>query len=142
MHMIQRISAKEEDTAAKELGQSNLKLHAMESQLQKLYQYRENYNQQFIDAGANYLSSSSIQDYLMFINNLNASIDKLLEAIGAQKKIVEQLKAVWLKKHQKVDIYNKVKENYLVEEEKIQNLKDQRLNDESSIAFFMRNQPK
>jgi len=139
IELIKQISLKSEEKAAAVLGECNTRLYAMERQLQKLYQYRDEYNQQFTQAGNQHIKSNTLQDYMRFINNINHNIDKVLEGIDKQKAECEKLKQNWLEKHQKVDIYSKVQDKLIHSEQQQLNKKEQKLNDESSIGFFLRN---
>ena len=138
IQVIQNLAIKQEEFAVIELGKANSQLELMQSQLDKLYQYRDEYSHQFTQAGGN-IQSNTLQDYIHFINNLNTGINHLLEQIEEQKKRCEEVREKWLDKHQQVDIYQKVKDKFLTDETKQQEKQEQKLTDESSQAFFLRN---
>ena len=138
IQVIQNLAIKQEEFAVIELGKANSQLELMQNQLDKLYQYRDEYSHQFTQAGSN-IQSNTLQDYIHFINNLNTGINHLLEQIEEQKKRCEEVREKWLDKHQQVDIYQKVKDKFLTDETKQQEKQEQKLTDESSQAFFLRN---
>ena len=139
---IRNISVKAEEKAAIVLSQCNAKLLALENQLQKLYQYRDEYNRKFTEAGNQQLNTNKLKDYILFINSISHNIDKILNSIEVQKNACKKAQQAWFEKHQRVNIYNKVKSNYLEQEIKEENKKEQKLNDESSNAFYFRNIPR
>ncbi|MFK5894828.1 MAG: flagellar export protein FliJ [Pseudomonadota bacterium] len=138
LNVIQKLAAKKENDSVISFGQCKSKLSAMENQLTKLYQYRDDYNSQFNITAAAGIKGSNIQDYLKFINNLNHNIDSLLQAISKQKNICEKLKLDWMEKHKQVKIFSNVKKKYL-ETELTEKLKqEQILLDEYSTSFYLR----
>jgi flagellar FliJ protein len=139
LNIIQKLADKKENDAVLSFGQCSSKLNAMQSQLKKLYQYREDYNLQFTQSASAGIRSSNIQDFLKFINNLNHNIESLHQAIQKQKLICESLKQVWMEKHKQVDILSNVKSKYIESELSEKNKQEQILTDESSIAFYLRN---
>ena len=85
IQVIQNLAIKQEEFAVIELGKANSQLELMQNQLDKLYQYRDEYSHQFTQTGGN-IQSNTLQDYIHFINNLNTGINHLLEQIEEQKK--------------------------------------------------------
>jgi len=136
---VNKLAEKKEREAASEFGACNSQLQAMQNQLRKLYQYRDDYSAQFTQSSNQGMDSLRLQDYLKFINNINHSIDKVFEQIEKKKQDCETKKQLWLREHQQVRIYAKVKDHYLADEQKIANKIEQKQTDESSQAFFYRN---
>ncbi|MFK5985475.1 MAG: flagellar export protein FliJ [Pseudomonadota bacterium] len=138
-NIIKKLAEKKADESIITFGQCKSKLSAMENQLKKLYQYRDDYNLQFNKAASTGISSTGVQDYLRFINNLNHNIDSLLQVIMEKKTECEKLKFEWLEKNKQVDIYSNVKSKFL-EKEKIEKQKqEQKILDEFSTTFSFRN---
>ena len=137
--IIQKLAEKKENASIISFGQCMSKLSALENQLKKLYQYREDYNLQFNQSASVGIRSSNVQDYLRFINNLNHNIDSLHQSIQRQRSNCDSLKLVWMEEHKRVDILSNVKNKYIETESIEKNKQEQRLVDESSIAFYLRN---
>lgn len=135
---VNKLAEKKEQEAASDFGACNSQLQSMQNQLRKLYQYRDDYNRQFTQATQAGMDSTRLQDYLKFINNINHSIDKVLEQVEKKKSECEQKKQVWLEKHQKVRIYTRVTEHFLKEEQTAANKAEQKQSDEASQAFAFR----
>jgi len=136
---VNKLAEKKEREAASEFGACMSQVQAMESQIRKLYQYREDYNHQFTQASNTGMDSARLQDYLKFINNINHSIDKIFEQLNKKKLECDSKKKLWLEEHQQVKIYAKVKEKYLADELVVQNKNEQKQSDEASLAFYSRN---
>lgn len=136
---IQKIAEKKENESVLSFGQCMSKLNAMENQLKKLYQYREDYNLQFNQTASTGIRSSNVQDYLKFINNLNHNIDSLLKALEQQRSDCECLKLDWIEKHKRVDILSNVRNKYLETELKDKNKQEQRLTDDYSAILYLKN---
>ena len=138
MKPVNQLAEKKEQQSAIVYSQCLTKVQELEDQLQKLYSYRAGYNQQMIDMSRRGVGSHRLQDTLMFMNNLNQSIEGILLQIQQQKKVCEGKKQLWIGMHNKTRIYSKVTEKYVVEEKIIENKKEQKLVDEFNQSLFHR----
>ena len=138
MKPVNQLAEKKEQQSAIIYSQCLKQVQALENQLQKLYSYRAGYNQQMIDMSGQGVGSHRLQDTLMFMNNLNKSIEGILLQIQQQKKVCEEKKQLWMAMHNKTRIYNKVTKKYVVEEQLMQNKKEQKLLDEFNQSLFQR----
>ena len=138
MQPVNRLAEKKEQQSAIIYSQCLTKVQALENQLQKLYSYRAGYNQQMIEMSEQGVGSHRLQDTLMFMSNLNKSIEGILLQIQRQKKECEGKKQLWMSMHNKTRIYNKVTKKYVVEEQLMQNKKEQKLLDEFNQSLFQR----
>ena len=138
MKPVNKLAEKKEQQSAQVYGQCLAAVRELENQLQKLYSYRAGYNQQMIDMSKQGVGSNRLQDTLMFMSNLNRSIEGLLLQIQQQKKVCEGKKQLWMAMHTKTRIYNKVTEKYIVEEQVIQNKNEQKLLDDFNQSLFHR----
>ncbi len=138
MKPVNQLAEKKEQQSVVIYSQCLAKVKALEDQLQKLYSYREGYNQQMLNLSAKGVGSHRLQDTLMFMNNLNKSIEGLLIQIQHQKILCEEKKKDWMVRHNKTRIYNKVTKKYIAEEQTIQNKNEQKLLDEFNQSLFQR----
>ncbi len=138
MQMIQNLAMQKEEASIRAFGQCMDKLNRMQNQLQKLYQYRDEYSQQFNHHASQGVQSRDVQTFLKFINSLSHNIDNLLKSIEAQRKNCEQLKQDWLEKRKTVQIFDTVKNKYLKQEQIEQHRREQIQSDELSLGFFLR----
>ena len=138
MKPVNRLAEKKEQQSAIVYSQCLAKVRELEEQLQTLYRYRAGYNQQMIDINTQGLGSNRLQDTLMFMSNLNKSIDGILFQIQQQKKLCEEKKKYWISLRNKTKIYSKVTEKYIVEEQTIQIKNEQKELDEYNQSLFFR----
>lgn len=138
MKPVNRLAEQQEQQSAIIYSQCQSRVQELENQLQKLYNYRNDYNQQMTQLSRQGVGSHRLQDTLMFMNNLNNSIETMLLQIQVQKKVCEEKKKLWLEKHNKKRIYGKVTEKYTRAEQLISNKNEQKLLDEYNQSLFHR----
>ena len=138
MQPVNKLAEKQEQQSAIIYSQCLSQVRELEGQLRKLYSYREGYNQQMMELSRQGVGSNRLQDILKFMNNLNTSIEAVGLQISKQKQICEQKKLLWMEKHNKKRIYNKVTKKYIVEEQAVVNKNEQKLMDEFNQALFHR----
>ncbi|MCU7938929.1 MAG: flagellar export protein FliJ [gamma proteobacterium symbiont of Bathyaustriella thionipta] len=138
MKPINKLAEKQEQQSAQVYAQCLANVRELDNQLQKLYSYRAGYNQQMIDMSKQGMGSHRLQDTLMFMSNLNQSIEAVLLQIQQQKKVCEDKKQRWMAMHTKTRIYNKVTKKYIVEEQVVQNKNEQKQVDDFNQSSFHR----
>lgn len=138
MKPVNQLAEKKEQQSAQIYARCLADVREMENQLQKLYSYRAGYNQQMIDLSQQGVGSNRLQDTLMFMSNLNKSIDGVLQQIQQQKKVCENKKQQWMALHTKSRIFKKVTQKYVVEEQVIINKNEQKQVDDFNQSLFHR----
>ncbi len=138
MNPVNQLAEKQEQQSAIVYSQCLSKVQELENQLHKLYSYRESYNQQIKKISRQGVGSHRLQDTLMFMNNLNHSIESILAQIQQKKHVCTQKKQLWMEKHNKKRIYNKVTKKYITEEQLVKNKNEQKLLDEYNQTLFHR----
>ena len=138
MQPVNRLAEKQEQQSALIYSKCMDKVTELENQLQKLYEYRDGYNKQMTDMSRQGLGSHRLQDTLLFMSNLNKSIETILTQIKQQKTVCERKKQDWMAMHNKKRIFNKVTEKYSYEEQVIRNKNEQKLMDEFNQSLFHR----
>lgn len=138
MQPVNQLAEKQEQQGAIVYSQCLSKVQELENQLQKLYSYREGYNQQMIERSSKGMGSHRLQDTLVFMSNLNRSIEGLLKQIQQQKQVCEEKKKQWMVLHNKKRVYIKVTEKYSSAEQIIKNKNEQKLLDEYNQNLFHR----
>ncbi len=138
MKPINQLAEKKEQESAVVFSQCMNQVRELENQLEKLYSYRAGYHQQMTEISSRGLGSNRLQDTLMFMNNLNKSIEGLLFQIDKQKEICDAKKRLWMAQHNKTKIYTNVTEKYIVQEQFAQNKNEQKLLDEFNQSLFHR----
>lgn len=138
IQLIKTLAQQKQDESVRAFGQCMDKLNQLQIQLDKLYQYREDYNQQFKQQAEKGVPVTNLQDFLRFINSLSHNIDILHENLKKQRETCEKLKHIWLEKRQKVQILDSVKHKYLRQEQQQLEKKEQKINDEAALSFVLR----
>lgn len=138
MKPVIRLAEKQEEQSARVYAQCLANVRELEEQLEKLYSYRLGYNQQMIDSSKKGMGSHRLQDTLMFMSNLNQSIEGILSQIERQKKVCDEKKQLWMAMHSKTKIYSKVTKKYIAEEQIVMNKNEQKLVDEFNQSSFNR----
>lgn len=138
MKPVNRLADKQEQQSAIIFSQCQAKVRELEQQLEKLYRYRDGYNQKMVDQSRQGVGSYRLQDTLMFMNNLNQSIETILKQIQQQKQLCIKKRETWMKMHNKKRIYTKVTEKYLHEEQQQKNKQEQKSLDEFNQSLFHR----
>ena len=138
MQPVNQLADKQDKEYAIIYSQCLLQVRKLEEQLQKLYSYRDGYNQQFIELSKQGVGTNRLQDILKFMTNLNVSIEGIGQQISRQKTICEEKKKLWMHKHNKKRIYKTVTKKYIIEEQVIQNKIEQKEQDEFNQTQFHR----
>ena len=140
MRPVNKLAEKQDKEYAIVYSQCLLVIQGLEGQLQKLYSYRDGYNQQFLELSNQGVGSNRLQDILKFMTNLNTSIDGIGMQIRRQQAVCEEKKKLWIEKHNRKRIYTTITKKYINEEQVIQNKIEQKEQDEFNQAQFHRKQ--
>jgi len=124
------LATAETDEAAKRLGNAIRATDRAEKRLELLQKYRDDYSSRFQSKMAQGLSP-------MGYRNFQAFIDKLDEAIAGQQQVVQDAeqgvtreKGAWQESERKRMSYDTLANRQLQQEMKLENKRDQKLNDE------------
>ncbi len=138
MQPVNRLADRQEQQSAIVFSQCQARVRELQQQLEKLYQYRDGYNQQMIEQSQQGVGSYRLQDTLMFMNNLNQSIETILKQIQRQKQVCIEKREIWMNLHNKKRIYTKVTEKYQYQEQQQKNKQEQKNLDEHNQNLFHR----
>ena len=132
LDVIVNLNAEKEKKILNDMGEVQSQRQQAQSQLKNLTQYRQEYHNNYSPLGK---TSTSVTQFLDF----RAFIEKLDKAIADQKQIVLNLdknvffaKKVWEQQHQKTTSLKKVHQSALTEEEKLEDIKEQKEQDDRS----------
>jgi flagellar FliJ protein len=100
------------DEAARKLGELVAAERDVEQKLKLLEEYRQEYNERFVQAARDGLTPDAWRNYSAFINKLD-------DAIGAQRKVVEQSRAktaegqqAWLAQRTKLKAFDTLSQRH------------------------------
>ncbi len=136
---VQRINESREKDAAKALGHSVQSLQQQEQRLAELQQYREEYDRQIQELGANGVVASRLQQMQSFLHNLNLAIKQQQQIVEAARHEREQKRHSWQQAHGKTQVMDKVIERYQVDEQYQANKREQKENDEHALNNSLHN---
>ena len=138
MQVVNHLAEKKEQQSAQIYSQCLASVSSLEQQLEKLYSYRQAYSQQLTEQSRLGVANQRLQDTLMFMSNLNKSIDGVLSQIKQQKQFCEIKKQNWLVLHQQTKTYLKVTQKYQISEQIQINKNEQKMMDEFNQSAFHR----
>ena len=130
---IQRLAKHGENQAAQQLGRSKKALTEQEIRLQELVAYREEYAQQFHLTGQGGLDGRQLQSYQSFLNQLDIAIEQQKQKIIHAQQNCEERRVNWREKHTHSEVLNSAVKRIKVQEQKIEQRKEQRDNDEQAM---------
>ncbi len=136
---VQRINESREKDAAKALGHSVQSLQQQEQRLAELQQYREEYDRQIQELGANGVVASRLQQMQSFLHNLNLAIKQQQQIVEVARREREQKRHSWQQAHDKTQVMDKVIERYQADEQYQANKREQKENDEHALNNSLHN---
>ena len=130
---VQRVNESREKDAARALGHSVQSLQQQEQRLAELQQYRDEYDRQIQEMGANGLTASRLQQMQRFLHNLNLAIGQQQQIVEVARNEREQKRHSWQQAHSKTQVMDKVIERYRADELYQANKREQKENDEHAL---------
>jgi flagellar FliJ protein len=127
---LRKIVDQHEQHAARSLGQSQGNLNQQQQRLQELLRFRQDYQQQFQQSGAQGMDVTTLQTFQGFLVQLDQAIDQQRQAVAAAERDCEHKRDNWQDKHKTTRIYDKTIERFVSQEQRVQTRKEQRENDD------------
>ena len=130
LHVLLDLSRNRFDEAERRLQQS---IAQRDSELQKqamLENYRNEYQQRLLHAQRKGLSVGLWRDFQSFIGKLDSAFEQQQQAIGRAEELVEAARAHWEETRKKVKAFELLEHRHVVQEEKKEAVREQKLNDE------------
>jgi flagellar FliJ protein len=97
------------DAATKHLGRLNRERSEVETQLNSLIQYRDEYHARFTQTAQAGMPAGNWRNYQAFIDTLDAAIEQQRRLLAAADARVEAAKPEWLRHKQKLGSYEILK---------------------------------
>lgn len=134
------LSQKRMDDATRRLGELLASEQEATTRLDLLQQYRDEYQNRFMDATKNGINRKEIDNYRIFLGRLD-------DAIGQARQIVEQTKwrtsqgqQDWLDKRGRVKAFDTLSQRHQTRQNHMENRKEQKLLDEHVTRQFQSTQ--
>ncbi len=119
------LNANNEKKALQELGTTQIKKQELQTQLENLQQYRQEYQDQYQSVGKAGVNISQLLEFRSFISKLDQAIEDQSIAVTDMENEVTLVRKTWEKQHQKTKSLQKVCDSALSEEIKIINKAEQ-----------------
>jgi len=130
LKVIVDLNAESEKKALQELGRAQTKKRELETQLENLKQYRQEYSGQYQSISEAGVNISKLLEFRSFISKLDKVIKDQEQAISGLESELILLRKTWERQHQKTKSLQKVCDSAKAEEVKKENKREQNEQDE------------
>ena len=127
-----------EQEAAGKLRQYKTALQQAQQQLQSLEQYRDDYQQQWINKGQVGVSGQWLMNYQRFLSQLEVAIEQQQKSLVWHENNVRSSPAVWQQTYARLEGLRKLVQRYREEAQKTADKQEQKLLDEMAQRLMMR----
>ncbi len=128
----------DQEAAARELGRLRAHLQAQEQQLEQLREYCLNYHERLAEAQARGGTAASLANYSLFLGRLNEAIGQQEQSVAAANRAFEAQRQVWIQARARVQAVEKAAERCAEDETRTEEKREQRQNDDLSLARLLR----
>ncbi|MDQ7979121.1 flagellar export protein FliJ [Paraburkholderia sp. SARCC-3016] len=105
LQMLIELAQEELDAAAQRLGRAQRERNDLESQLNALIEYRNEYYTRFTTSAQLGMAAGNMRNFQAFIDTLDAAIEQQRRQLAAATARVEAAKPEWQKQKQKLGSY-------------------------------------
>ncbi|HKM37429.1 MAG TPA: flagellar export protein FliJ [Thiopseudomonas sp.] len=126
----------EEREAAGKLGQSQATLEQARQQLESLQQYRDDYQQQWIDKGQTGVSGQWLMNYQRFLSQLEVAIEQQDKSLAWHDSNLNKARAAWQQAYARVEGLRKLVQRYREEAQKVASKQEQKMLDEMALRLM------
>ena len=120
----------EEREAAGHLSSYQHALNQAQQQLENLEQYRDDYQQQWIDKGQVGVSGQWLMNYQRFLSQLEVAVDQQRKSLAWHEHNLNQARTVWQQAYASVEGLRKLVQRYRDEAQKTADKQEQKMLDE------------
>ena len=127
---VANLAKQSERSAARQHGDVLREFQQQQQQLEELIKYRNQYVEQFQQAGKAGLSIVQVRDYQLFLSRLDQAIAQQRQLVQQHQAVSQQTQANWMDKRGKSKMLDKVVENReLVEKQTLEKREQRELED-------------
>lgn len=127
-----------EREALGKLRQYQAALQHAQQQLQNLQQYRDDYQQQWINKGQTGVSGQWLMNYQRFLSQLEVAIEQQQKSLAWHENNVSLSQAAWQQAYARLEGLRKLVQRYLEEAQKAADKQEQKLLDEMAQRLMTR----
>ena len=132
LNSVVKLMNHRQQEAARRLGACARQLEQQRQRLQELEGYKLEYMQNFQDHIRSGMSMSRMNDYHHFIAQLDQAISQQEHSVNSADKEYECCRQEWLSQRCSAKAVDKVVSRYQAEERRLEDKREQHVNDESS----------
>lgn len=119
-----------EREAAAKLSQYQQTLQHAQEQLQNLQQYRDDYQQQWIDKGQTGVSGQWLMNYQRFLSQLEVAIEQQEKSLAWHEHNLSSSQKIWQQAYARLEGLRKLVQRYREDAQKAADKQEQKLLDE------------
>lgn len=120
----------EEREAAGKLAHYQSALQQAQQQLENLQQYRDDYQQQWIDKGQTGVSGQWLMNYQRFLAQLEVAVEQQNKSLAWHEHNLSQARTVWQQAYARVEGLRKLVQRYRDDAQKSADKQEQKMLDE------------
>ena len=120
----------EEREAAGKLAHYQGALQQAQQQLDNLQQYRDDYQQQWIDKGQTGVSGQWLMNYQRFLSQLEVAVEQQNKSLAWHEHNLSQARTVWQQAYARVEGLRKLVQRYRDDAQKSADKQEQKMLDE------------
>ncbi|CAB3738186.1 MULTISPECIES: flagellar export protein FliJ [Paraburkholderia] len=124
------------DAAAQRLGRAQRERNDVQSQLDSLVQYRDEYHARFTATAQTGMPAGNMRNFQAFIDTLDAAIEQQRNLLVTANARVEAAKPDWQRQKQKLGSYEVLQARGVAAEAKTMARRDQRDSDEHAARIL------
>ena len=133
MKSLVKLAENEEAKAAADMKLATDYLSKVQNSLEGLVNYQNEYIGQFQQNIGKQFSINQLNQYRNFLSQLTMGIEQQQQVIARAHEIYEKKRRFWLEKHNRTRALKKAMENYHLDEQNAEEIKEQNLQDEFSM---------
>lgn len=134
--VIVDLNANNEKKALKELGNTQAKKQAIQTQLENLQQYRQEYENQYLSVGKAGVNIAKLMEFRSFISKLDIAIGDQHQALVDVENEAMLARKTWEKQHHKTMSLQKICDFALADETRIEMKGEQNEQDDRASRRF------
>ncbi len=124
------------DAAAQRLGRVQRERTEVETQLQSLITYRDEYHARFTESAKLGMAAGNVRNFQAFIDTLDAAIQTQRNLLDQASARVEAAKPEWQRTRQKLGSYEVLQDRHEAAAERVQARREQRDADENAARVL------
>lgn len=130
LRVIVDLNERNEKKALEELGNTQRKKQQLETQLESLVLYRQEYKDKYQSITKIGVNIGQLLEFRAFISKLDKAIEEQEQAITDMEKSIVHVRSAWEKQHQKTKSLQKVHDSAQMDEIKEEDKKEQNEQDD------------